>query len=401
MREVFIISTGQIVNGRTAGSQRMMNIARAVANGGVAVFLCSYNQISNNSIVNNEIYPGIYNLESKNSNGRREPTISGFLKSLNGFMKGRDAEKAIYLYPTAFTLKDWTYLFYFKFIRRYKLFCDINELRSTNVFTATPPGRLVPLIIFILKSVRDFVAYKISEIQVLFYDGIIVISSGLQKYYSRFAGKIIKVPILCDAEKIPAEQPVSRYDGRVFKICFAGFINCRKEGFEILFKALSRINCNSRRVELYLYGILTEEDKHRLGQLAGVYELNERLFYMGNIDPDDLITEFALYHLLILPRPLTRQTKFGFSTKLSEYLISGIPVLVTDVSDNSAYIKDNYNGFVIPPGSEILMENKILEIMENYNENARRIAGNAFLTVREYFDYKLYTKPLTDLFFNN
>jgi len=122
---------------------------------------------------------------------------------------------------------------------------------------------------------------------------------------------------------------------------------------------------------------------------------------MGNIDPDDLITEFALYHLLILPRPLTRQTKFGFSTKLSEYLISGIPVLVTDVSDNSAYIKDNYNGFVIPPGSEILMENKILEIMENYNENARRIAGNAFLTVREYFDYKLYTKPLTDLFFNN
>lgn len=401
MREAFVISTGQIVNGRTAGSRRMMNIARAVANGGVTVFLCSFNQVSNNPVLLNEIYPGIYNLESNGGKDRREPAVCGFLKTVNGFMKSRDAEKVIYLYPTVFTLKDWTYIFYFKLIKGYRIFCDINELRSSNVFTATPPAGFVPLIIFLVKSARDFIAYKLSELQVLFYDGIVVISSGLGRYYSRLAKKIVKVPILCDAEKIPAEQPVNRYDGGVFKICFAGFINCRKEGFEILFKALGRINHNRGRTELYLYGILTDEDKRRLETLAAKYEVNKRLFYKGNIDPDDLIGEFAHYHLLILPRPLTRQTKFGFSTKLSEYLISGIPVLVTDLSDNAVYIKDNHNGFIIPPGSEVLMENKILEIMENYNENARRIGSNAFLTVRENFDYKLYTETLAAMFFSN
>jgi len=364
------------------------------------VFLCSYNQITGRSIVHNEIYPGIYNLESRNSSGRKEPAISAFLKSLNEFMKVREAEKVIYLYPTVFTLKDWTYLIYFKYIRGYKFFCDINELRSTNVFTATPPRKIVHGILFSLKSVRDFLAYKLNEIQVLFYDGIVVISSNLEKYFSRCTKKFIRVPILCDTDKIPGRLQVIHYDGKVFRICFAGFINCRKEGFDILFNALRHVN-KINIVELYLYGILTDEDKYFLELLADTYGLKEKLFYMGNIDPDDLIKEFTRYHLLILPRPLSRQTKYGFSTKLSEYLISGVPVLVTDVSDNGVFIKDNFNGYIIPPGSETLMADKIREIIRNYTKDAGRIAENAFRTVRENFDYRLYTTPFIDFFFRN
>ena len=44
MREVFIISTGQIVKGKTAGSQRVMNVARSLAAGNVHVYpvlICS------------------------------------------------------------------------------------------------------------------------------------------------------------------------------------------------------------------------------------------------------------------------------------------------------------------------------------------------------------------------
>ena len=85
-----------------------------------------------------------------------------------------------------------------------------------------------------------------------------------------------------------------------------------------------------------------------LNNLKKKFLLDNRVYYVGNLDPDDLQDEFSKYHLLILSRPLNPQTRYGFSTKLSDYLISDVPVLVTDVSDNSIYIRDGINGYLIP-----------------------------------------------------
>lgn len=188
------------------------------------------------------------------------------------------------------------------------------------------------------------------------------------------------------------------YDGTVFKICFAGYINCVKEGFDIVFEALYHVN-QIKNVELYLYGTLNENDSREINHLAETFMLQEKVFYMGNIEPADLLNEFTKYHLLIIPRPLNPQTKYGFSTKLSEYLISGVPVLVTDVSDNSVYIKDKSNGYIISPGSVKALEDKISEIIDNYNAESSVISHNAIRTAKEEFDYKLFTKMLIDLIF--
>ena len=46
MKEVFIISTGEIVNGKTAGARRMVNIASSLAAVNVNVFLCSLSEVN-------------------------------------------------------------------------------------------------------------------------------------------------------------------------------------------------------------------------------------------------------------------------------------------------------------------------------------------------------------------
>jgi glycosyltransferase involved in cell wall biosynthesis len=130
------------------------------------------------------------------------------------------------------------------------------------------------------------------------------------------------------------------------------------------------------------------------------FNLNNKIHYHGNIEPAALSLEFTKYHLLILPRPLNKQAKFGLSTKLSEYLVSGVPTLVTAVSDNAIFIKDNYNGFIIAPGSLPEMVTKIIEIIDNYNLNSYQIARNAFRLAQEEFDYKLFTNTLIEFFFN-
>jgi len=65
------------------------------------------------------------------------------------------------------------------------------------------------------------------------------------------------------------------------------------------------------------------------------------------------------------------------------------------------YIKDNYNGYMIPPGSISGMTDKLLEIIEGYDNNAHVIAANALQTAREMLDYRLYSNRFIDFFFNN
>jgi glycosyltransferase involved in cell wall biosynthesis len=398
MKDVFIISSGPLVKSKTAGSQRVINIAKSLAEGNINVFICSLTQITRNPVDSIELYPGVYFLQSRNKKVYGLLHLWRFLGSVNRFIKGRNSESVIYLYPTIFILKDFIYLLYFKMFRRYKLYCDINELRVTNAFISVPPDSIPLKVFFYIRFIYYYIPFKLSEFQVPFYNGIVVISSNLEQYFSRYTQKIIRVPILCDVSKIPGILPAIHYDGSTFKICFAGFINCDKEGFDTLFEALYEVNLK-KNVELYLYGILIDKDRDILNHLTEKYMLRNKVFHMGNIDPDDLSREFSSYNLLILPRPLTPQAKYGFSTKLSEYLISGVPVLITDVSDNAIYIKDNYNGYIVSPGSLPEMVNKILEIIDNYNSSSSRIAGNACQTAREYFDYKLYTTPFSNFFF--
>lgn len=398
MKDIFIISSGPLVKSKTAGSQRVINIAKSLAEGNINVFICSLTQITRNPVDSIELYPGVYFLQSRNKKVNGFLHLWGFLGSVNRFIKGRNSESAIYLYPTTFILKDFIYLLYFKMFWRHKFFCDINELRVTNAFISVPSRNILLKVYFYIRFIYYYIPFKLSEIQVPFYNGIVVISSNLERYFSRYTKRIIKVPILCDVSKIPDILPAIYYDGSTFKICFAGFINCDKEGFDILFEALYEVN-RKKNVELYLYGILIDKDRDILNHLTEKYMLLNKVFYLGNIDPDDLSTEFPNYNLLILPRPLIPQAKYGFSTKLSEYLISGVPVLITDVSDNAIYIKDNYNGYIVSPGSLPEMVNKILKVIENYNNSALTIAANACQTAREHFDYKLYTMAFTNFFF--
>jgi glycosyltransferase involved in cell wall biosynthesis len=398
MKEVFIISTMQLFKGKTAGSQRILNIAKSLALGDTKVFLCSLTQISNGSFELSEFYPNIYHLESRKKEGEGFLHLLHFLFSLNRFIKDRKSESVIYLYPTPRIFHDFIYLVYFKIIKKHRFYCEINELRVTNLFTLSVPKNLLLRSYFYLKLAFYFVIFKLNELQVSFYDGIIVISRNLEEYFSGFSKKIIRVPILCDLSGINFENLLSSYNTGVFKICFSGSITVRKEGFDLLFEALSLIN-HKKNVELYLYGNIGDNDNFELNALIEKFKIRNKVFYQGHIAPDKLSQEFCKYNLLILPRPLNNQTKYGFSTKLSEYLVSGVPVLVTDVSDNSFYIKDGYNGFIIAPGSLSEMVFKIFDIIDNYNKYFYIVTNNAYKTAQENFDYKLFTSKIIKFFF--
>lgn len=396
-KEVYIISTGDIITGRIAGAQRVMKIAKSLAEAGVQVFLCSLPYIHESKIDSCEVASGIHILRSRPQKGDNRTRIAVFVKAIGEFILSRESKPVVYLYPTTFVYKDFIYLIYFKFIKKIRFFCEINELRTAIALTKASSGNLLTKVWNIAKSLKDYLKYKANELQIPLYDGIVVISTALEKRFSGVARRIIRIPILCDADGIDDRAIPRLNPDTPFKICFAGYIKYEKEGFNILYESLYLVKQN-QSVELYLYGKLEETDRILLERLANEYDLRSNVFYMGNIDPSELPDEFRKYNLLILPRTLNKRTKFGFSTKLSEYLVSGIPILITDVSDNALYIKDGFNGYIVPPGSAQAMADKIQKIIREYNWQSPEVVKNAYNTVREYFDYRLYSKAYSDFF---
>jgi glycosyltransferase involved in cell wall biosynthesis len=375
-----------------------MKIAKSLALGNVTVFLASFSNIFSGTLECVKVDENIFDLRTTDHRGSNSFHMIKFLRSVNKFIKTRKGDKVIYLYPTTYIIKDFIYLFYFKFIKRYRFFCEINELRTAKLSIPAPHPGFAKTIRKKLKYIRDYFLFNLNERQVPFYDGIVVISTSLEKYFSGFSNNIIRVPILCDASVTIKKLSPPDYNGETFKLCFAGYIHCKKEGFDIFLEALSLAN-KKKNVELFMYGPLFEHDRKELFEISERLGIKDKVHYIGNIDPEKLPDEFLKYHLLILPRHLTLQTQYGFSTKLSEYLTSGVPALVTDVSDNSLFIRDNYNGFIIPPGSVNIMVEKLLEIIDNYNAVASRLAVNAIETAKKELDFRIFTGTFIDFFF--
>lgn len=400
-REVFIITSGQLIDAKTAGAGRMLNMARSISNGGVKVSIFSYADFLISSRELKMLMEGIYAYDSGfHENSARQNNLRHFLRESLRHMKSNNNKAVVYLYPTTFVFKDFIYLIYFKYLNGFRFFSDINELRSSIAFSSKSPEGGFRKFIYYLKSVWEYFIYTVNEWQVGLYDGITVISVSLEEYFKRRARRLVRIPIMCNTDDMPNPFPVQPFNGDVFRICFAGYIHIEKEGFHILIESLSNVNRN-RKVELYLYGQIGDEARIRLKELTDHFGFSHHLFYLGNINPKNLQNEFSKYHLLVLPRTLNRRTKYGFSTKLADYMVSGTPVLVTDVSDNALIIKDNHNGFIVEPGSPAKMTEKILEIIDGYGSKAGNIVVNAQRTAREMLDYKRYTGKFIDFFFND
>ena len=416
MKNVFILSTIRIHNGNSAGSARMMNIAKALAMEGIRVYLCSSDlqyKYSQNDIL--EVAPNIFSIgkEHRNKDGIVKKIlhrlfytlyIANYLRNIHLLAKSIYGKKVLYLYPTGDFSMDLLMILYLKTIHKYKIFCDVNELRRATLVNRIFPKNIMRKIYAMYIWLSCLMKFYGIENLTRFYNGLVVISTNIEHYFSRYNKRLLKIPILSDvssSSSSSSSSPMLAAGGK-FSICFTGMIALKKEGFDIFYEALSLLKSKYKNFELHLYGPINKHTKELLlTDIPEKFGIKDNIFYHGFVEQQYIINEMRKYHLLILPRPLNMQTHYGFSTKLSEYMVSGVPVLVTDVSDNGLYIKDGYNGFIIKPGDAEAMANKILKIIENYNKLAHQISVNAFNTARKYFDYSNYSSILSAFLFDN
>jgi glycosyltransferase involved in cell wall biosynthesis len=413
MKNVFIVTTFKIYEGNSAGSVRLMNIAKALVSEETRVFLCSavlsdsidptnVSEISRNIfLVGREKIKQSSFLQKNRKRFFNFFIISVFMRNIHKFIRGIEGEKVIYYYPDTEFSMDVLVLFYFKLLKRHNIYADINELRRTMLQNQRYSNKLVKRIYQTFSFSLYYFKYIIGEYITKYFDGLVVISTNLEKYFSRYNPILLRVPILSDCLGNNKITSLRCDDGR-FQIGFTGILSTKKEGFEIFYQSLSIVKNHFDNFQLNLYGPIYEQYERELllNILPQRYGLVENVKYCGNIEHKYILDVLKMQHLLVLPRPLNPQTHYGFSTKLSEYLVSGVPVFVTDVSDNALFIKDQENGFITNAGDPDAYANKILFIIRNYDSIVDKVSFNALETARKYFYYENYRLPLIKFLFN-
>ena len=130
------------------------------------------------------------------------------------------------------------------------------------------------------------------------------------------------------------------------KVIFAGRID-HLNGIDFLLDAFDYIK--NKNIELYIYG------KGPLLELVKIKEkINPNVHYGGYIEEQEMMNELIKGDLLIIPRRKTLKTlRYTFPSKLYEYLLSGTPVLITNIPGleddfkKYLYVKDTENPEVL------------------------------------------------------
>ena len=201
------------------------------------------------------------------------------------------------------------------------------------------------------------------------FDGVIVISSFLEEYYSsrvRKGAGIVRIPIIVDTEEIkPGDFPQAKERQR---IVFVGTLGHPGE-VSSLIQAFSMVAGKYPKWDLQIIGDAPKTDMlARMRKLAEDLSLRSRIEFTGLVRRVEIPAYLGKASILALLRSSGLFSAAGFPTKLGEYLATGKPVVVTSVGDIPLYLEDQVSAYLVPPDNIDAFAEKLDEVMGDYDQ---------------------------------
>lgn len=189
-------------------------------------------------------------------------------------------------------------------------------------------------------------------------DGVIAISSFLGDYYKKYDVKTIIIPPVSTNKNLGSYQ----HNGEnKIKLLYAGipfrksieikdnkFLKDRIDKTIILLSEMKDIDFTFN-----IYGFTKEEYLKVIPkQEKYIDTLKDNIVFHGHQENNKVIEELIKSDFTILLRDKKKDTMAGFPTKVSESMSFGVPVITTQTSDLSKYIRDGDNGFFLDMDNE-------------------------------------------------
>lgn len=266
------------------------------------------------------------------------------------------------------------------------------------------------------KSLKDKIAVINRDLYEKFIvkecDYLFVISSYLyDKYASMFPSLKIfnSTPSLVDIEDFESLKNLdishlfpSNYDllmSKINRFLYAGSV-ARPNGIFFFLENLVELN-KKLNFEFYLIFIISEGYKNILEKK--IYDLNirDKCYLIGAVSQKFMP---SIYHqladYLFLPEQGDICANAGFPSKTAELLASGKPIISTNFSDISKYLKNEFNSLVSEIGDFNNYQRNLEKLIFN-KELCKQLSQNAKETAKNIFDFRIGTKNLVKIIKNN
>lgn len=228
-------------------------------------------------------------------------------------------------------------------LRRLNKYCINNNIIIIGDCTEWYNTKGSNLIFKIIKGLDSFLRMRIFQKKL---DGLIVISSFLERYYSK-SNKLICIPPLVDSLDSKWSISANSSNDNKIRFVYSGSPVKNKEKLNIFIENLYNLY-DSYSFIFYVVGISKTQYlmnyKHHVEIIS---KMSNSVKFLGRLSHVESLNYVKRSDFSIIIRDNDRMTKAGFPTKFVEAMNCGTPVISTKISDLDRYIIEGLNGYFI------------------------------------------------------
>jgi len=224
------------------------------------------------------------------------------------------------------------------------------------------------------------------------FDGILCETEKLRFFLKKYSGektKFLIVPSTIIPNKILEEPTDPESEKYIF---YCGSLDKDKgDGLPILINAFSLITDKYQELKLIISGFSSnKKDVQELIELSKRLQIEKKVIFTGRVTDAQLVYFQKNAAILALAKENNEIQSGGLSSKIIEYLYTGNPVVLTELSEITNHLKNNETVFFCTPGSSQSMAEKFIYVLENPIQ-AKKIGLKGQEYALNTFDYYLHT----------
>ncbi len=227
-------------------------------------------------------------------------------------------------------------------------------------------------------------------------DGVIAISSYLEKYHLSRKSHVIRVPILLDTTSIIVARSNTIIAKKPLTLAYTGKSGKgKKDLLNNVIEALFRLNSVGKDVCFIMAGPTPQEILcFPALQSRRISSLPSWIMALGWQTSDRALEIVKNADFMPLLRPLNRVSEAGFPTKFAESMAVGTPVICNLTSDLGQYVNDGVEGLVCRDHSAEVFTEAIERALALSPTQYAEMRMAARAMAEQSFDYRAYAKPL-------
>jgi len=347
---------------------RILNLSKSLENAGYAIDIVCLRDIGELKFEQYSENIKVYRLNSKKKRGSNIRYLFEFiLICLLGFIK-----------VSALSFQQKYTIIHVNNIPNFLVFSTLfARLRGSKILLDM--HELMPEL-FLHRNGKKGFFHKIlqfeEKVSVMYASKVMTVTKNAASILSE-RNRGIDIPVVMnthtDISKISRKVLENRNKEECFRIIFHGTLTSSYNLFQVI-DALKLLNENGKLVSFDIFGdgktlaliqsYLKETNSEDIVKLKGWQSMQLIFSEMNN------------YDAAIVPPSDNITAQFGYASKISHYILKGIPIICSDIQGIKSYF-DNNAIVYFAPGDVADLSEKINHLIEHYKINAKSLTQNA------------------------